>query len=391
MTTVGTDFPNYYTSARLLAEGKAMDRLYDDGWFQQQIRIFGIDQEGKFSPYPPITAFVMLPLVFLQPLNALRVWTVLNIGCLAAGIILLSRVTNKSVIWSSLLFLLSGHALANNFKFGQFYIILNLLVIAGYQYWILKHPTFAGVTLGIGAALKYFPILFLALFAFRREWKIALSGIISIAVLVFVGVAFMGLNVHEQFVSTVLGNHLAGNIQNPYSPVFQSWNSLFRRWFVYDPILNSSPLLHSSVLYAVSLLVVYSVVAALFLVAYRKSTKRFAEHAPSLQFALAGIAGLLLLPASATYHFLLLILPVAIILRTSNWTFEQWSLAVLFALIGFIPYSYFSRFENDGILAILAYPRLILTTLIFFSAFMYATSDSLSSIHSLAHNNAHSS
>lgn len=377
MTSINTDFPNYYTSARLLIEGRSMEKIYNDAWFQQQIYSYGMDQLGKFSPFPPITAFVMMPLVFLHPLNALRVWTILNIGCLVWGIMLLARITEKSVIWSSLVFLLSGHALANNFKFGQFYLILTVMLISGYGYWIKKRQTTAGLIFGVGAAIKYFPILFFPLFALWREWRIVVTGIVVITVLVLVGVASMGPNVHEQFISNILGNHLAGNIQNPFSATFQSWNSLFRRLFVFDPIMNPNPVVRSSLLYAITLLIVYSAAVLLLVAGLKNSATYPTDNARSLQFALLAIAGLLLLPASATYHFLLLILPVAIILNSENWTLEQKIVATLFALIGFIPYSNFSQFENRGILAIFAYPRLFLTAGLFIAAFMYVSKSAI--------------
>ncbi|HCQ02701.1 MAG TPA: hypothetical protein DIT99_19335, partial [Candidatus Latescibacteria bacterium] len=44
------DFPNYYTSARLFAEGVSLERAYRDViWFQKQMDRYGIvDQAGGF-------------------------------------------------------------------------------------------------------------------------------------------------------------------------------------------------------------------------------------------------------------------------------------------------------------------------------------------------------
>ena len=59
-TAVDTDFPNYYTSSRLLFEGMELDKVYDDAWFQSKINSYDIKQEGKFSPFPPPTSMLML-------------------------------------------------------------------------------------------------------------------------------------------------------------------------------------------------------------------------------------------------------------------------------------------------------------------------------------------
>ena len=39
---IDSDFPNYYTSARLVIEGGNLTNLYDDAWFQKQIEREGI-------------------------------------------------------------------------------------------------------------------------------------------------------------------------------------------------------------------------------------------------------------------------------------------------------------------------------------------------------------
>lgn len=373
LTTIDTDFPNYYTSSRLLIEGKEISRIYDDDWFQQQVYSYGINQQGKFSPFPPATALIMTPLAFLSPLNALRTWTVLNICFLMACVALLTNITGKSWQWNSLLFLSSGHALINNFRFGQFYLVLTLLVLSGYYYWTRSEMTKSGMLLGAAAAVKYFPVLFFPLFAFRREWKIVLTGFATFVAIGVLSSIFLGVNVHKQFFLTVFGDHIFGNIQNPFSSTFQSWSSLFRRLFVREPTLNAQPVVNSSWAYPIALTLVYVVILTFLWIGLKRSETNFGEHAHRVQFALLSLGGLLMLPASATYHFLLLILPVAILLslKEQRWTTEQKALVFIFALIGFMPYSHFKHFESKGVLAILAYPRLILMLALFGTALSY--------------------
>jgi hypothetical protein len=35
---IDTDFPNYLTAARIVADGEQVERLYDNSWFQEQMR-----------------------------------------------------------------------------------------------------------------------------------------------------------------------------------------------------------------------------------------------------------------------------------------------------------------------------------------------------------------
>src|SRR5271156_4617242 len=64
-----TDFPNYFTAAKIVADGGDTDRLYDNGWFQDQMSRYRIGKasEGQFKPFPPPTALLLLPLARLQP------------------------------------------------------------------------------------------------------------------------------------------------------------------------------------------------------------------------------------------------------------------------------------------------------------------------------------
>src|SRR5271170_1697210 len=46
LSKIDTDFPNYFTAAKIVADGGATDRLYDNLWFQEQMRRYQI---GKAS------------------------------------------------------------------------------------------------------------------------------------------------------------------------------------------------------------------------------------------------------------------------------------------------------------------------------------------------------
>ncbi|HYQ86173.1 MAG TPA: glycosyltransferase family 87 protein [Bacteroidota bacterium] len=369
---IDSDFPNYYTSARLVVEGGNLTNLYDDAWFQKQIEREGIDQEGRFSPFPPVDAFIMIPLAYLPPRYALQAWTIVNVLLLGANVLLLSRILGRDRLWSALLFLGSGIALVNNFRLGQFYLALSLLLLAGYLYWRKARSGRSGSLLGAAAALKYFPVLFLPLFIVRKEWKLIFSFLLTILILYALSVLVLGIEVHRQYLR-VLTSHLDGNIQDGYSATFQSWNSLLKRIFVRDPAWNPEPLVGWPPGYILIKFAIYGIVAFLTFRACRDAAASLGSNAPSVQFALVSIAGLLLLPASATYHFLLLVLPVGLLLSVERapWRLKQKMILGLFILIGFIPYRIFRVFDGRALLTILAYPRLALMVAIFLASISY--------------------
>ncbi len=372
-TTIDTDFPNYYTASRLVLEGKDVSRLYDDVWFKQQIASYGISVDGKFSPFPPPTILIMLPIAWLSPRTAMTVWTILNMFTLAVMMVLVQRTTRKSLWWVSLLILFTGHGLINDFRFGQCYLILALGLLLGYRSWSWNNPLAAGVLLGAGASIKYFPLVYIPLMILREEWKLLLTFILCVAALNGVTLAIVGTGVYEEFFKNIFMNHLSANMQDQFSSAFQSWQSLFRRLFVGDDLLNPSPLF----LWPAGFVVLTSlVVATVILIAASEAwqLQRIGDETSfPLQFSLLTIAGLTILPASATYHFLLLMLPVALLISTaasSPSRYHTW-LALAYAALGFIPYHLVRGFDGQGFLTVLAYPRLWLMTIIFIVTVAY--------------------
>jgi hypothetical protein len=385
LTVVDSDFPNYYTSARMLLDKKDLSRLYDDDMFQGEIRSYGIAMPGKFSPFPPVTAMIMLPIAWLSPIEALRVWTVANIALFIVCIYLMASLFGGGLKWNAFLLFASGLALANNFRLGQMYLALLFLIAGAYAARARGHYALAGVLLGIGAAFKYFPVIFLPLHIARREWKLTGAMLATVALVYAAGVGVMGPAVHEEFFSRILPHHLGGDIQDPFSATFQSFSSLFRRLFVYDPALNPEPWFASPAAYALLLGAVLTVVIASTIAACRAVGRTRGNDALHLQLALVTLAGLLLLPASATYHFLLLVIPLGVLLQHARheWGGIEYGILGTFCMIGFLPYRFFRGFEHTRAFP-LAYPRLWLMSALFVSALLYVHAPARAGLNSLA-------
>jgi hypothetical protein len=93
---------------------------------------------------------------------------------------------------------------------------------------------------------------------------------------------------------------------------------------------------------------------------------------------------LLLAPATATYHFVLLWLPVGLLI---GYFFRQRAplygsfILGAYALIGFFPYGHAYRFEGRGGLTVLAYPRLFLLLAMFTACVYFIWSRTEPSLH----------
>jgi Glycosyltransferase family 87 len=375
---IDTDFPNYFTAAKIVADGGNVDRLYDDSWFQEQMRRYQIGHTpgGKFTPFPPPTALLLVPLTGLEPLDALRVMTVVSVLCLICSILLLAKILAWSRIDSAVFVLLSGYAVHNSLRFGQPYILVSLSCILGYYALEKGKPLLGGMCFGLFAPIKYFPGVILLYFAFRKQWRVVLGGGAMILAVASVSVGVLGWKIHQDFLSSVLGNHLTGNanVLDRFSASYQSFDTLFRRLFVFDAAANPLPLFSAPRLASMGAPITK---AAIFLAAMAtlvKLARSGVATASAPAIGILGILTLLLAPATATYHFVLLWLPVGLLIGyffREGASFYAYLILGAYALIGFFPYGHAYRFEGRGGLTVLAYPRLFLLLAMFIGCIFY--------------------
>src|SRR3984957_365049 len=385
LSKVDTDFPNYFTAAKIVADGGNTDRLYDNGWFQDQMRRYQIGKasEGAFKPFPPPTALLLVPLARLQPIDALRVLTGVSVLCLICSIILLARILSWSLVDSTIFVLLSGYAVLGTLRLGQPYILVSLSCILGYYARLKSRPSPAGMCFGLFTPVKYFPVVILVYFAFRKEWKVVLGGAAVILLVTAVSVGILGWQIHQDFLSSVLGNHLVAklDLQDPFAASYQSFDSLFRRLFIYDATLNPQAPYAMPRLQGIAVLITKASILLATIGTLVKLARRDGDSATGPSIGILGVVTLLLAPATATYHFALLWLPVGLLI---NYFVRQGARARAYfilgayALIGFFPYRYTVPFEGRGGLTGLAYPRLFLFLAMFVACahFIWSRTDS---------------
>ncbi len=126
---IHSDFANYYVSAKLVVRGESLDKLYNNEWFQEEIKGYGINTLGKFSPFPPITAWMMIPFTVFSPLQAQRIFTIINLIFLGLGIQMLKQLTGWRTRHCVLFVLGGGLSLVNNVAFGQVYWIMTVFIL----------------------------------------------------------------------------------------------------------------------------------------------------------------------------------------------------------------------------------------------------------------------
>ena len=196
-THVETDFPNYYTAAKMARERQPLRDLYDWTTFQRQMNYAGWGlQLGGYIPHTSLTALPMVPLAGLPPMTAKRTWIALSLLFLAAAIAILAGMTHLPVPGLILLALAGHNALAGNLELGQYYFFLLFLMSASFWLLLSRREFPAGLLLGAIFILKLYAGPFLFYFAWKRRWR-AFSGMLVAAIaLSLASLAWFGCRDH---------------------------------------------------------------------------------------------------------------------------------------------------------------------------------------------------
>lgn len=356
---LNTDFPNYYVTARLLREGYSTSRIYEWIWLQRQKDRIGIRPSDQpvvgFVPHTPFSALLMWPLTFWPPLAAKRIWIVCNLLLLIAVAVLLHSITHLH--WRRLALLIGmSYPLVRNFAYGQYYLLLLFLVAAALRLYVSDKRFSAGTLLGVACGLKIFPGLFLLYFARKRDPAAAAGLIIGALATVVASVAAFGLDLHRTYLTQVLPWALRGDAMNPYSLGLPSITSLLHKLLLYEPEWNPHPLVYAPVAFAILLPPLQ--LAVLTPAIYLASPEGRAARQLLLEWSAFLLALLAISTLPASYHFTLLILPVAILaslfLQQKDYA-RLTLLTILYLAIGFPKWP---SVVANGWWALLAVPRL---------------------------------
>ena len=327
-----------------------MSRLYERDGFDRALRRFGLTGLGSFVPHPPANALLLRPLARLSPPMAKTIWTLLLAAAYVGSLLILARTLPLDAPRMALIGLLPTASLANALAYGQPYPLFLLLASASLWAATRERWATAGALLAPIVVLKLYALLFLPVFLWQRRWR-ALAGLAAgAAVLVLLSVAALGTEVHAVYVREILPASLEGRIQDPYSTVWQSGASLSRRLFEREADLNPRPLLDRPSLARGLARALTAGVAALAVAAAAGRTT------PSSQWAVLLAGGLAASPLTATYHFVLLVLPAAVFLSRAPGRGAAASMLLLFAFATSSWPHHFHRWA-EGAGHLLAQPR----------------------------------
>jgi hypothetical protein len=328
-----TDFPNYYLSAKMLAQHKNIDSLYTTNGLQLQLDSAGIAAKGSFNTFPPSTILVMLPLANMDIGTAKNIWMLVQILCLLGIVIVCSQFIQKPFLFTANIVMLAGFSLTNDFYLGQIYIPITLLLLVS----ILYLPNFkAGVMQGVVAAIKILPLVFLPVYFIQKNWKWLLGFAIGLMAITIVTICFTGFGFYKLYFAQSLLPWVQGRVvgQQAFAVQYQSFEVVFNKLFTFHAVYNPQPIIYSKAGYIICKSLLYITLAYIYINLFVKYYKQ--NNCLQVMLIYSILAVLLIEPGSATYHYLFL-LPVFFMSYKMFGKAQQYKLVILFIVVNWAP------------------------------------------------------
>ena len=345
-------FLAYYVGAQIIKNGEPGARLYDDEWFSARVKeVSGGQVTDIYLANPPVMAVAWVPFAYLTVEQARKLWIGLSVLWLGIAIGLIA--TQLSGSWHLLglagitaLFTLPAPA-REQFQLGQIYAFLLLLHVIGWRAYSRRQDALAGVALGLAMALKLsgWPIGLLMLA--QRRWTAVWSSIVTGIAAAAITLPWVGIDAWRSFLFVAVPK--AMRRPSATLTVYQDTGGFWQHWLRFDAQLNPHPIFNAPVL-ASALTLATAAIACFALTARRR---------PALSFAAAVALVELLSPAAEQYHYIVLLLPLAVLWHQA-WLLRSTGALCAACVATFLiawPMNY--RAPHPVWALLLSYPRLI--------------------------------
>lgn len=269
-------------------------------------------QEVVAYIYPPLLAFILIPLTLIPPYIVKVIWFFLNIFLIYLSFkLLLNTIDQKNINIFTLSFFSIFFTLRffmDNSNLGQINIVILFLCGLTLYFFTLRKDFLAGIFLASAIVIKVTPIFLLFYFVFKREFKLSfytLSSLIFFLLIPSLSLGFTGnidaliqykdivQNIYD---STHLNQSLYNTIIHFLSPV-PLWNDMKIN------IANLSEYQIKKVIYTI-----FGIISIIFAFIFRKKIKRDDANI-LLEYSMVIVLMLLFSPVSRKAHFVILLIP----------------------------------------------------------------------------------
>ncbi len=361
LTAMTHSYPSYYLASRLVVQGRWTPQVYDDAWYSAQLLELTNGQiSDAYSVQPPPTAFLFVPIAWLDLIPSRIVWQFLNLALLISAVGLLwNALAIRDPMWRALV--LAGAFLfppvRENFRVAQVYVLMLFLFalalwselraqsVPHQRAWV------TGLALAIAMSFKLSGALLWVMLAARARWRtLFAAAVVTVGIAIF-SFLLLGARVWQIFFARALGVANQGPIGAHVA--YQTTPSFFQHLFTVSTAYNPTPLFN-----APSLVIPLTLITALFAIGIMVYVCRAAPI--ELAFAAAVTLSVIFFPLAIEYHYPLLLLPLAVMgarVLAARKTMDTLVCALILLLM-YLPINWNDPFWNEPAWTLFAYPRL---------------------------------
>ena len=308
---LSSGYLSYYVAAQALRSGEPGKRLYDDHWFAQRaLRLSNGRITDIYLANPPTVAVAWLPFSYLSVHGARKAWVAISVAFLGISFWLIA----VELAWTAAPWLLTGMCAIfllgaptrEQFHTGQMYALILLLHVIGWRAYVRQRYSTTGLAVGLAMALKISGWPICLLMVGQRRWSALGWAAGTAAAVALLTLPWVGVEAWRALLLQAIPRTLRWGAATltAYQDTTGFWQHLFR----YDTALNPHPLIDAPVI--ATLLTLATTAGACY--ALLKS-----RRAAGITFAAAVALTELLSPAAEQYHYVVLLLPLAVLCQAA--------------------------------------------------------------------------
>lgn len=356
------DYGNYYFGSKFAIQGVNIRDIYEPYQFNLKIRNLPGFQDLKFlynyAVVPPFTLLCYSPFTLTDVYKSKLLFNLLSVIVFSTSLLKLLRhlkIESPLVLVMPLLLFIPFR---NNILFGQTYLLITGLLMAGFVTEEKNKNTTAAIFYALAIALKISPAILLLYLLARKNFKALSMTIVFSAIFFLSSVYFTGWDFMLQYIFDYLPRMSVNEINNPYATTYQSITVMLRNLFIHDRLLNPTVVFNST---TEGGHVVFSILSGLstgvLFFLYGKALLKKTDAFDIFSFTLLSIH---LFTAYTSSYSLVFLFPLCISTIRVNKS-GMIRFFILIFLICTIPVSAFQSFPF-----LLRFPRLYLFLLLFF-------------------------
>ena len=328
------DFTNYYFGAQFLANENFNNTIYFPYKFSKAI--IAVGNQNIFASYAPNTPFLavfFLPFTFFSVIKAKIIFNIISSILLVLSCYRLLNFYKINFIYVILIPVLFFIPIKNNLLFGQVYFLLFFLLSEFFIAYEKQQFKKTGFFLSLAILLKVFPILFVLLFLFKKQFKPLFYTLIFGVLLLGISIIFIGFDIWIFFFKSVLPKASNGEIATAFVDNYQSVFMFLKRLLVYDATENQTAFFNNLALFSGF---IFSLKVVLIAVGYFFTSKNTNNL---VVFSYWVFVSFLISPYGSTYGFILLLFLFFCLLQSSISNIHKIILLLLIFVINTIPAS----------------------------------------------------